>query len=134
MLDVADNGQFAVIVGADTITLVAIKENSLQVEGTWTLPAAYLPDGSTDAELTGVSISPDGSYALIGVKDNDEANLSIFNEKPGKVVVIALPNLEVLGQIRVGRGPDSVAIAPNSRFAAVANEDEENEEDLINPK
>ena len=26
MLDVADNGQFAVIVGADTVTLVAIKE------------------------------------------------------------------------------------------------------------
>ncbi|MBC6429636.1 hypothetical protein FM036_01635 [Nostoc sp. HG1] len=73
------------------------------------------------------------SYALIGVKDNDEANLDTFNEKPGKVVAIALPSLKVLGQVTVGRGPDSVAIAPNGQFAAIANEDEENEEDLTNP-
>lgn len=134
LLEVTNNGRFAVIVGADTVTLVEINRNSLQVRGTWTLTEAYFPDGSTAAELTGVSISPDGSYALVGVKDNDEANLSIFDEKPGKVVAIALPSLRVLGQVRVGRGPDSVAIAPNSQFAAVANEDEENEEDLTNPE
>lgn len=133
MLDVADNGKFAVVVGADTATLVEIKKNSLEAKGTWTLTEAYLPKGSTEAELTGVSISPDGSYALIGVKDNDEANLDTFDEKPGKVVAIALPSLKVLGQVTVGRGPDSVAIAPNGQFAAVANEDEENEEDLTNP-
>ena len=133
MLDVADNGKFAVVVGADTATLVNIKKNSLEVKGTWTLTEAYLPNGSTAAELTGVSISPNGSYALIGVKDNDEANLDTFNEKPGKVVAIALPSLKVLGQVTVGRGTDSVAIAPNGQFAAIANEDEENEEDLTNP-
>ncbi len=132
MLDVADNGRSAVVVGADTATLVEIKNKSLEVKGTWTLTEAYLPNGSTAAELTSVSISPDGSYALIGVKDDDEANLDTFNEKPGKVVAIALPSLKVLGQVTVGRGSDSVAIAPNSRFAAIANEDEENEEDLTN--
>lgn len=133
LLDVADNGKFAVVVGADTATLVEIKNKSLEVKGTWTLTEAELPNGSTAAELTGVSISPDGSYALISVKDNDEANLDTFNEQPGKVVAIALPSLKVLGQVTVGRGPDSVAIAPNGQFAAVANEDEENEENLTNP-
>ncbi len=132
MLDVSDDGQFAVVVGGDTLTLVGISTDSLQLLGTWTLTAEYLPDGSTAAELTGVSISPDGSYALVGVKDDDEANLSTFDEVPGKVVAIALPSLEVLGQVTVGRGPDSVAIAANGEFAAVANEDEENEDDLTN--
>lgn len=71
---------------------------------------------------------------MIGVKDADAANLSAFNEMPGSVVAIALPDLEVIGQATVGRGPDSIAIAPNGEFAAVANEDEENEEDLTNPE
>lgn len=133
MLDVADNGKFAVVVGADTVTLIEINKSSLKVNGTWTITQPYLPKGSTAAELTGVAISPDGSYALVGVKDDDEANLDAFNEQPGKIVAIALPSLKVLGQVTVGRGPDSVAIAPNGQFAAIANEDEENEEDLTNP-
>ncbi|HEY9627834.1 MAG TPA: hypothetical protein V6C84_11075 [Coleofasciculaceae cyanobacterium] len=132
MLDVTSDGQYAVVVGGETVTLVAIAKDTLQVEATWTLTEDVLPEGSMAAEITGVSISPDNSFALIGVKDSDEANLSAFNEVPGKVVALALPDLKVMGQVTVGRGPDSVAIAPNGEFAAVANEDEENEEDLTN--
>lgn len=134
MLDVTDDSRYAVVVGADTVTLVAIAADMLQVKGTWTLTEDLLPDGSTAAEITGVAISPDSSFALIGVKDSDEANLSTFDEMPGSVVAIALPDLKVIGQVTVGRGPDSVAISPNGEFAAVANEDEENEEDLSNPE
>jgi len=134
MLDVSDDGQYAVVVGGDTATLVAIGADTLTVEGTWTLTEEFLPEGSTAAELTGIAISPDGSFALVGVRDADEANFSTFDEVPGKVVAIALPGLEPIGQVTVGRGPDSVAIAPNGEFAAVANEDEENEEDLTNPE
>jgi DNA-binding beta-propeller fold protein YncE len=134
MLDVTDDGRYALVVGGDTATLVAIGQDTLTVEGTWTLTEDFFPEGSTAAELTGVAISPDGSFALLGVKDDDEANLSTFDEVPGKVVAVALPSLEPIGQVTVGRGPDSVAIAPSGEFAAVANEDEENEEDLTNPE
>jgi len=133
MLDVSSDGEFAVVVGGDTVTLVSIGSDQLAVEQTWSLSSEYFPLGSADAEITGVSISPDGSYVLIGVKDNDDVNLDVFQEVPGKVLALSLPELEVLGQVTVGRGPDSVAIAPNGTFAAVANEDEENEDDLTNP-
>ncbi len=132
MLAVAKDGRHALVVGSDTATLVAIEDDTLSVQGTWTLTDEFFPAGSTEAELTGVAISPDGTFALLGVKDSDEANVATFDEVPGKVVAIALPSLEPIGQVTVGRGPDSVAIAPNGQFAAVANEDEENEEDLTN--
>jgi DNA-binding beta-propeller fold protein YncE len=133
MLAVSKDGRHALVVGGDTATLVSIEENKLTVEGTWVLTEAFLPAGSTAAELTGVAISPDGDFALVGVRDVDEANSATFSEVPGKVVALALPTLVPLGQVTVGRGPDSVAIAPNGEFAVVANEDEENEEDLLNP-
>ncbi|GAB4346874.1 MAG: hypothetical protein Fur0042_12790 [Cyanophyceae cyanobacterium] len=132
MLAVSADGQRAVVAGGDAIAAVAIGANQLTVEQRQTLTPDLFPNGSTAAEITGVAISPDGAFALAGVKDNDEANLSTFDEVPGKVVALSLPDLRVLGSVTVGRGPDSVAIAANGQFAAVANEDEENEEDLTN--
>lgn len=132
MLDVSADGRYVLAVGGDTVTLVAVEQRALRVVDTWTLTDEYLPTGATSAEFTGVSISPDGTFALVGVKDDTDANLEAFNEVPGTVVALSLPDLNVLGQVTVGRGPDSVAIAPNGQFAAVANEDEENEEDLTN--
>lgn len=133
MLAAAPNGQRAVVAGGESISVVAIGRNNLRLEQTATLSAANFPAGSTAAEITGVAVSPDGRYALAGVKDNDDANLETFDEVSGKVIAFSLPDLRVLGEVTVGRGPDSVAIAPNGQYAAVANEDEENEEDLTNP-
>lgn len=133
MLAVAPNGQWAVVAGGDSISVVAIGRNDLRLEQTATLQPANFPVGSTAAEITGVAVSPDGRYALAGVKDNDDGNLETFDEVPGKILAFSLPDLQVLGEVTVGRGPDSVAIAPNGQYAAVANEDEENEEDLSNP-
>jgi len=132
MLAVAPNGRRAVIAGGDTVSVVRIRRNQLTLEQTWTLTADYFPAGSTAAEITGVAVSADGRYTLLGIKDDDEANLESFDEVPGIVLALSIPDLEVLGQVAVGRGPDSVAIAPDGTFAAVANEDEENEEDLTN--
>jgi DNA-binding beta-propeller fold protein YncE len=132
MLAASRDGRYSVVVGGDMVTLVEIEPQALRVVDTWTVSDAELPTGATAPDLTGVAISPDGSFALVGVKDDTEANLAAFNEVPGKVVALSLPDLEVVGQVTVGRGPDSVAIAPNGQFAAVANEDEENEEDLTN--
>src|SRR5690606_3632489 len=50
----------------------------------------------------------------------------------GKVLAVSLPGLGVLGEVTVGIGPDSVAIAPSGDFAVVANEDEEDELNLTN--
>jgi DNA-binding beta-propeller fold protein YncE len=132
MLAVTPDGSHAVVVGGETVTLVRITADSLELVGTWELSADYYPAGSMAAELTGVAVSPDGSFALVGVKDDDDANLDTFDEVPGNVVALSIPDLSVLGMVTVGRGPDSVAIAPSGEFAAVANEDEENEEDLTN--
>ncbi|MGG6293964.1 choice-of-anchor I domain-containing protein [Leptolyngbya sp. AN02str] len=132
MLSVSRDGQYAAVAGGDSLTLVRIGSDTLDIVATQTLAAEYLPNGSTAAEFTGLAISPDGAYVLVAVKDNDDANLATFDEVPGKVVAYSLPDLQPIGQVAVGRGPDSVAIAPNGQFAAIANEDEENEEDLTN--
>ncbi len=133
MLSVAPDGSHAVVVGGETVTLVRIMPSSLEVVDTWSLDDRTYPDGSTAAELTGVAFSPDGDFILVGVKDDDDANVDSFNEVPGNVVALSIPDLSLMGSVTVGRGPDSVAIAPSGEFAAVANEDEENEEDLTNP-
>ena len=132
MLAVSKDGTFTVVVGDKTVTLVEIGDDRLSVKGTYELDPSLYPEKSAAAEFTGVAISPAGDFALVAVKDDDEANLKTFDEVPGKVVALSLPDLKVLGQVTVGRGPDSVAIAPNGQFAVVANEDEENEEDLAN--
>lgn len=134
MLSVAADGSFTVVAGGTTATLVTIEDEELVVAGTFELTEDLLPENSTAAELTGLSISPDGSFVLVAVKDNDDANLESFDEVNGKVLALSLPELEVLGEVTVGRGPDSVAIASRGEFAVVANEDEENEEDLTNPE
>ncbi len=132
MLAVSADGTFTVVAGDSTVTLVTIEDEELVVEGSYELAEDFLPENSTQAEFTGLAISPDGSFILVAVKDDDDANTETFNEVNGKVLALSLPELEVLGQVMVGRGPDSVAIAPNGEFAVVANEDEENEEDLTN--
>ncbi len=134
LLDVTPDGSLAVVVGGTGINLVGISGGSLSIVGQIELPEANFPENSTAAEFTGVSISPDGSFALVGVKDDDDANLDTFNEVPGKIVAVSLPDLSIIGEVTVGIGPDSVDIAPNGQFAAVANEDEEDEENLPSPR
>ncbi|NJL97929.1 MAG: hypothetical protein HC924_03425 [Synechococcaceae cyanobacterium SM2_3_2] len=134
LLDVTPDGSLAVVVGGTGINLVGISGTSLSLVNQIELPEANFPENSTAAEFTGVSISPDGSFALVGIKDDDDANLDTFNEVPGKVVAVSLPDLTVIGEVTVGIGPDSIDIAPNGQFAAVANEDEEDEENLPSPR
>ncbi|NJL99336.1 MAG: lactonase family protein [Synechococcaceae cyanobacterium SM2_3_2] len=112
MLAVSADGTFTVVAGGSTVTLVTIEDEELVVEGTYELTEDFFPENSTEAEFTGLAISPDGSFLLAAVKDSDEANTETFDEVNGKVLALSLPELEVLGQVMVGRGPDSVAIAP----------------------
>lgn len=133
MLAVSADGNYAVVAGAAVASLVEVGRARLELLATLTLPESSLPEGATAGEFTGVSIHPSGEYALLAVRDNDPNNLSTFEEVPGKVLAVSMPELSVLGEVTVGRGPDSVAIAPSGDFAVVANEDEEDETDLTNP-
>lgn len=132
MLDVSADGQFTLVAGEDTVTYLKIGSSRLEFVSKLVLPAANRPEGVSAGEFTGVSIHPNGAYALVAVRDA-ASNVAAGQEKPGKVLAVSLPELEVLGEITVGIGPDSVSIASNGEFAVVANEDEEDEEDLTSP-
>lgn len=132
MLDVSADGRYALVAGLEQATLLEIGRARLTVVQTLTLPAENLPEGSNVGDFTGMSIHPNGEYALIAVRDVEHAPASL-EEVRGKVLAVSLPDLEVIGEITVGIGPDSVDIAPNGQFAVVANEDEEDETNLTNP-
>ncbi|MEN9241495.1 MAG: hypothetical protein Q6K55_04305, partial [Thermostichus sp. DG02_3_bins_51] len=91
MLAVSKDGAFTVVAGSTTVTLVDIADDGLSVRGTYELEDTFLPENSTAAEFTGVAISPDGTFALVAVKDDDKANLDTFDEVPGKVLALSLP-------------------------------------------
>lgn len=125
LLDVTPNGAQAVLVGGDDLTLITIGASSLSEAGGFDFDdlGIMTPPGFGEADLTGVDISPDGSFALVGVKEGDDLT-------NGLVLAVELPSLAILGSVEVGIGPDSVAIAPNGLYAAVANEAEGDEENL----
>lgn len=131
MLTVSADGRYALVVGGKHATVLEIGRARLTEVSTLELPPENYPEGSTDGELTGVAIHPSGAYALLAVRDvsHDPAN---WGEVRGKLLAVNFPELAVIGEIQVGVGPDSVAVAPNGEFAVVANEDEGDETDLTN--
>lgn len=132
MLAVSKDGEYVLSAGLDLATLLRVERSRLTLVDSLTLPTANLPTGASSGEFTGVAIHPSGDYALIAVRDSQHAPDS-HGEVAGKVLAVSLPELEVLGQVTVGIGPDSVAISHDGQFAVVANEDEEDETDLVNP-
>ncbi len=128
LIDVAPSGTQAVLVGSDDLTLIDIGGNSLSIAGGFDFDDLGIvpPPGFGGADFTGVDISADGTFALVGVKEDDDLT-------NGLVLAVELPSLNILGSVEVGIGPDSVAIAPNGAFAAVANEAEGDEENLPTP-
>ncbi|NJK64017.1 MAG: hypothetical protein HC921_16240, partial [Synechococcaceae cyanobacterium SM2_3_1] len=128
LIDVAPNGTQAVLVGSDDLTLIGISGNSLSIIDEFDFDDLDVttPTGFMGADFTGVDISPDGSFALVGVKEEDDAT-------NGLILAVELPSLNILASVEVGVGPDSVAIAPDGLYAAVANEAEGDEENLPDP-
>ncbi|HNR97817.1 MAG TPA: hypothetical protein PKX48_04165 [Planctomycetota bacterium] len=66
-------------------------------------------------EATSVAVHPRGDFAVVARKNPQQPDTS-----PGCLQAVA--GHRVVGRVAVGVGPDSVAVAPNGRFAVVACE------------
>ena len=77
-------------------------------------------------EPTSVSVVPDGTMALAVVKTSylEEGEAPVI--KPGQLIAIELPSGNVLGQLEIGNGPDSIATSRvnGSLTAVIAIENE----------
>ncbi len=128
LLDVTPDGSQVVLVGSDDLTLLSIDGDSLTIVDDFDFDDLGIttPDGFGGADFTGVDISADGSFALVGVKEDDDLT-------NGLILAVALPSLDIIDSVEVGLGPDSVAIAPDGTYAAVGNEAEGDETNLPDP-
>lgn len=84
---------------------------------------AGVVDVSAFGEPTSVAITPNGRYALVAIKDDEE---EISAQQPGVLLFIALENFTIAAHVPLlGIGPDSIALTPNGAKAVIAIEDEE---------
>lgn len=86
-------------------------------------PSAPSADGTvaTDGEPTGLAIA--GDHVLVGV--NTSASLT---DPSGHLAVIDLDSRTIVAEVELGGQPDSVATSPDGRYAAVAIENERDED------
>lgn len=85
------------------------------------LPAGFL---QLDGEPTSVAVH--GKYALVGVNTSED-----FVSPSGKLVVVDISVITkplVVREISLGGQPDSVAVSPNGTYAAIAIENERDED------
>ncbi|MGB5833992.1 MAG: esterase-like activity of phytase family protein [Thiohalocapsa sp.] len=102
-------------------------------------PSAPQEDGIIPLDGEPTSVAVRGRYALIGVNtsevetctfdhDGDEETISIITDWSGKLVIIDIPTRAEVKQIDLDGQPDSVAVSPDGRYAAIAIENERNED------
>ncbi|MCB1926231.1 MAG: hypothetical protein KDJ27_21290, partial [Gammaproteobacteria bacterium] len=100
-------------------------------------PAKPAPDGVVllDGEPTSVAVH--GRYALAGVNTStraevycadDDEDIGFITDWRGKLVVIDIATRQVVAEMPMGGQPDSVAVSPDGRYAAVVIENERNED------
>lgn len=77
----------------------------------------------TEAEVTSVTVTPDGKYALAAFRTGD----NLYHANKGKVAVVELASQQVVKTYEVGVGPDSVALTADGGTLIICNEDEEND-------
>lgn len=80
-------------------------------------------DIHSEAEVTSVTVTPDGKYALAAFRTGD----NLYDANKGQVAVVDLAAQRVVKTYEVGVGPDSVALAADGRTLIICNEDEEND-------
>lgn len=85
---------------------------------------------STTDEVTCIDPGPNGSFDDPADPDYDDIvdDISFITEWTGKLVVINIAARTIEERIDLGGQPDSVAVSPNGRYAAVAIESERNED------
>ena len=86
-------------------------------------PAAPVAAGRVDLGGEPTSVAVRGAHAYAGVNTSDS-----FVEPSGHVAVVDTASASVVATCDVGGQPDSVAISPDSRFLAIAIENERDED------
>ena len=86
-------------------------------------PSNPAPDGIVDlgGEPTAVSVA--GDYALVGINTSPD----LVNPS-GQLKVVDINSRTIVRTIELGGQPDSVAVSPDGRYAAIAIENERDEE------
>lgn len=80
-------------------------------------------DIHSEAEVTSVTVTPDGKHVLAAFRTGD----NLYDANKGQVAVVDLAAQRVVKTYEVGVGPDSVALAADGRTLIICNEDEEND-------
>lgn len=91
-------------------------------------PTNPLPAGVFDklgGEPTAVDVLGN-KYALVSVNTSES-----FTDPSGKLVVVDIDKRSIVGEIDLGGQPDSLKISPDGRFAAIAIENERDEDVMI---
>ena len=86
-------------------------------------PANPAAGGTVDLPGEPTSVAVHGEYALVVVNTSAD-----FFDTSGELVVVDIPDQTVVADIDLGGQPDSIAISPDGRYAAVAIENERDED------
>jgi DNA-binding beta-propeller fold protein YncE len=125
-------GRVAEIVAATPDGTTLIYTDSIEDEIGFvdiTNPAAPVADGElgVGGSPTSVAVSTDGAYALVAVDTSPADTATSLPTRTGALLVVRLADRQVVRTIDMGGQPDSIAISPDGRFAAVAIENQRNE-------
>jgi Esterase-like activity of phytase len=88
-----------------------------------TNPANPQPAGLIDVGGEPTSVAVAGEYALAVVNTSES-----FVNPSGQLIIIQIPSRTVEHSIELGGQPDSIAVSPDRRYAAIVIENERNEE------
>ena len=113
-----------VAASADGNTLIYTDSPQNQV-GFVSIDSIEKPAGLGTLKLSGepTSVAVAGRYALVAVNTaEDYINVS------GELAVVDITNRSIVKTINLGGQPDSIAVSPDAQFAAIAIENERNED------
>lgn len=86
-------------------------------------PANPKPAGKLKLNGEPTSVAVTGNYALVGVNTSSD-----YINASGKLDVVSMSSKTVIASIDMGGQPDSVAISPDGAYAAIAIENERDED------
>ena len=86
-------------------------------------PANPQPAGAVDLPGEPTAVSVRGNFALVGVNTSAD-----FVDTSGELVVIDIQARTIVRSLDLGGQPDSVAVSPDGQYAAVAIENERDED------
>lgn len=81
------------------------------------------PDGVVDLPGEPTSVTVVGKFALACVNTSED-----FVSTSGQLIVIDIESREIVREIELGGQPDAIAASPNGRYAAIAIENERDED------